>query len=254
MNNQIETNTANSLRDLIDKLLNGYSCGHVVFRGVQDRTNHKLISSLGRTDTTLTCGLSLEQFEEETFSRFKLRARPQLEFDPQNDWEWLALAQHHGLPTRLLDWTSSPLIAAYFATKPEIGANGKLISCNTNGGAIFAMHTCNYIDVACIPSPFDYPQHGLFYPPHVTGRISGQFGLFSIQPDAKKEFQEDFFTNQGNWIHKIEFSQETAEEIQKCLYLLGVRHESVFPDLDGFTYDLKVKFNVTECHTINRLC
>ena len=254
MENEIEINIASSFRDLIDKLLTGYSCGHVVFRGVQDKTNHKLISSLGRTDTTLTCGLSIQQFEEETFSRFKLRARPQLEFDPKNDWEWLALAQHHGLPTRLLDWTTSPLIAAYFATKPEIGANGKLINCNTNGGAIFAMHTCNYIDISEDYSPFSYPTHGLFYPPHLTERISGQFGVFSIQPDPIKEFQEDFFTNNGNWIHKIEFSQQTAEEIQKCLYLLGIRHESVFPDLDGFTYDLRVRFNVTECHTINRLC
>jgi len=171
---------------------------------------------------------------------------------PNNDWEWLAIAQHHGLHTRLLDWTSSPLIALYFATKPEIEDDGKLKKCNINGGAVYAFHTCNYIDNSCpLPLPMSYERCGLFYPPHITKRITGQFGLFSIQPDPTKELQEIIDDNEGNWIKKIEFSAETSEEIQKKLFLLGIRHESIFPDLDGFSFDNKVKFNMTSCQTIS---
>ena len=244
-----------SIEKLIALVTSGdFGCGHVVFRGVNDNKNHKLIPSLGRIDRSILCGLSINEYEREALNRFKLRANSEIIPQPKDDWEWLALAQHHGLPTRLLDWTSSPLIALYFATKPEIENDGSLKKCNENGGAIYAFHTCNYLDTSCLVPPTDFPEFGLFYPPHITRRITGQFGLFSIQSDPTKELNVEIVENEGNWIKKIEFSWETAQQIQRQLYLLGIRHETVFPDLDGFTFDLKVKFNVTSCHTVKNLC
>jgi hypothetical protein len=251
----METIKIDSLEKLIELVTTGdFSCGHVVFRGVTDSKNHKLIPSVGRIDQSILCGLSISDYERETLNRFKLRANSEITPQPKDDWEWLALAQHHGLPTRLLDWTSSPLIALYFATKPEIQDDGKLKKCNENGGAIYAFHTCSYLDTSCSGPPTDFSGFGLFYPSHITRRITGQFGLFSIQPDPTKELNEVIDENEGNWIKKIEFSRETAQQIQRRLYLLGIRHETVFPDLDGFTFDLKVKFNVTSCHTVKNLC
>lgn len=249
----MENKEIKSFTEIIELITQRYNCGHFVFRGVCDK-NHKLIPSVGRLEKRILCGMSIEDYERETLSSFKLRANSEVHPQPNNDWEWLALAQHHGLPTRLLDWTSSPLIALYFATLPQIDHKSLLKPCCENGGAIYVMHTCNYIDTSCVQSPLLYPEHGIFYPPHVSKRISGQFSLFSIQPKPDEDFGKSFPKRIGNELIKIYFSNDIAHEIQKTLYVLGIRHESIFPDLDGFTYDLKVKFNIMQCHTIGSLC
>jgi hypothetical protein len=256
MNANVKTVRIKSFNNLIDTLTSKeYTCGHVVFRGVSDSSNHQLVSSLGRTFSSVARQFQdLKEYEFETFNRFRLRAKSEIKANPKNDWEWLAIAQHHGLPTRLLDWTSSPLIAAYFSSKPKIDSSGTIVQCNKNGGAIYAMHTCKYIDTDNEKSPFEYNDFGLFYPSHLSNRISGQFSLFSVQPDPAVEFDKNFPFSKANWIHKLEFSRTTAEKIQKTLYQLGIRHESIFPELDGFTFDLKLKFNFMSCHTINKVC
>ncbi|MBK8245404.1 MAG: FRG domain-containing protein [Saprospiraceae bacterium] len=237
-----------SLADYIKKINSkSLTCGHYVFRGVTDSKNYKLIPAIGRVDKEI---LDSSNYEKEIIDRFKLRSRSGINLCPNNDWEWLALAQHHGLPTRLLDWTSSPLIALYFATMPKLNNQGIILPKDKNGTAVYAWHTCNNIDIEKIKNPYEYDSCGLFYPPSISNRISGQFGLFSIHTNPFIPFEE-LLNETDDQLLKFTLSKKVSERVLRELYFSGIRHESIFPDLDGFSYDLKVKYNLAECHIKN---
>ncbi len=248
----------NSFEHLISELQKSkYCCGHVVFRGVKDQVNHTLVPSIGRLADYLDVDLNtLINHERDILSLFRHRSYGELAKIPQNDWIWLALAQHHGLPTRLLDWTYSPLVAAYFATEPSLKYDGTIEELPGNGGAIYVLHDCSYLD-AYNPQheadPFLMLRHTIVYAPVVTNRIAGQGGLFTIHDDPRQEFQIGFEGTEENtprWIDKLVFTKDVAEQIQKALYFLGIRKGSIYPDLDGFSGDIKNRFAFGNCHTL----
>ncbi len=244
----------NSFEELIAKFQhNDYCCGHVIFRGVKDQT-HLLIPSVGRLASYQGKPLSeLQVHEEHILQLFRHRAYGELQKIPHNDWVWLALAQHHNLPTRLLDWTYSPLVAAFFATEPSLGSDGTINELPANGGAIYVLHDCSFIDAYTeTGNPFDIHEHRIVYAPVVTNRIAGQGGVFTIHPDPREElqigFEKDNEPRSPQWVHKLVFSKEVGTQIQKALYFLGIREGGIYPDLDGFSKDIKTRFVLGECH------
>ena len=78
------------------------------------------------------------------FEGWKRLAHQFTEVTPADDWDWLAVAQHHGLATRLLDWTYNPLVAAYFASETPVDAPG----------VIYAYRSETFVDSAKV-KPFD---------------------------------------------------------------------------------------------------
>ncbi|HEX8692126.1 MAG TPA: FRG domain-containing protein [Longimicrobium sp.] len=117
----IEEVRIESLGELLDRVtpdehdpVSGRIRDTSVYRGAGD-ARYPLLTSLDRLGGTRPPH-SKRHLEEHILRNFIRYSRPFLEHQPANEWELLVTAQHHGLPTRLLDWSYSPLIAAHFAT------------------------------------------------------------------------------------------------------------------------------------------
>jgi type I restriction enzyme M protein len=147
---------------------------------------------------------------------FKERAFQYLDFTPASDWDWLALGQQYRLPTRLLDWTDNPLVAAFFAVDEE----------SESDGVIYAYHDESYIAVERHPDPFQYCKVGKLIPRYITPRITTQGGLFTIQPKPYEPFE-------SNDMDKILLPSRIQTEIKRILNRHGVNRFSLFPGLDG---------------------
>ena len=186
----------------------------VIYRGVRDSEKHVLVSKLGRLP--LKAGRTLDKEEKTILRLFKQQSRPYLEWLPSDDWEWLALAQHYGLPTRLLDWTRNPLVAAFFAVEKEHDGNS----------AIFVYKIPAYINTDVNKDPFKFGRIGKFIPTHITRRIAAQAGLFTIHPRPAEELT-------SKAIEKIIIHNDARKPIKYILYSYGIHRASLFLDLDG---------------------
>ena len=87
------------------------------FRGLPN-VEWALMPGVARSDKAPTAGFRPD-VERRLFAEFKRMAQNFLSSSNFSDLDWLALAQHFGLPTRLLDWTENPLVAAWFAVSDE---------------------------------------------------------------------------------------------------------------------------------------
>ncbi len=110
--------TVSSISELITRLMELYTPGETVwFRG-QENKDWVLTPSIARHAKGIDAEIML-------LKRFTQNAMPYLENKrPKAEWEWLFLMQHYGVPTRLLDWTESPLVGLYFAVQDNEKENG----------------------------------------------------------------------------------------------------------------------------------
>ena len=191
-----------------------------VFRGVSS-TDYLLIPSLGRNGN-----VGLERREKRMFRLFKEESVQHLSIEPKNEWEWLALAQHHGLPTRLMDWSYNPLVAAFFAVQ-EVSA--------PRDCAVYAFNDRDpVVNTSRLQDPFNIPNVLKYRPTRISPRITAQSGLFTVHPNPSAPLEDERIT-------KIIIDKSGRDRIRQILYKYGTSHKTLFPGLDSITLEIKLK-------------
>lgn len=225
-----------SLGDFIGKLKDQCPVDQPTwFRG-QENSDWKLKPSLARNG-----GITHEM---PLITRFKQNAMMHMETQPQNEWEWMFVMQHHGLPTRLLDWTESPLVGLYFAVadmspsaKDKSGALWAILpiclnkNSKLNQDNIPGFGDENHLD-AYLPSRV--AKHTVSYDPLAaialrnTKRMQMQQGVFTVN-----HINLDALDNKGggDYIWRYIIPKKSKAVIRKELEIFGVTKLTIFPEL-----------------------
>ena len=206
------------------EMVKSYDAAHPIFRGVQN-SSYELLSRVGRSiienkkkrENSVTDYIVGYKTEISSLDRFKRHAAPYIQNPPENNWEWLAIAQHYGLPTRLMDWTRNPLVAAYFSCKDNR---------NANDAAIFVLDEYDIDSVNSEDQPFEITMVKVFTQRHTTQRIAAQSALFTVHPDPHIPFDHD-------GLHKWIINTECIFDIEIMAETYGIDDASMFPGLDG---------------------
>lgn len=223
----------------------------------------------GKEIQTASGGIETGLSPERMLDDFKRRALPFIDFHPRNDFEWMFLMQHHGAPTRLLDWTSNALVALYFAVSdakdiPRLESSGdrELGELDPSAAAIFVMnprqineefhvHIAAPVDIAAnydYWQPYsrpmsihteDFDTYGpiCIEAPQISPRIRAQSGLFTLH--GSNLYPIDYYTVTRPLLTKILISAKDAIQMRSQLYNLGITSSFIFPGLDGVAKEVR---------------
>ncbi len=160
--------------------------------------------------------------------------------DPDDDFQWLALMQHHGAPTRLIDFTWSPYVAAFFALERT-----------QSDGVVWAMNK-GRIDTGLARMDPRIPGHFRRYflkgdrrfiwmgEPHtMNSRLIAQSGTFAVPGVLDLPVEEILSDHdQSNILAKIILTNSVREVAMRELYRMNITRATLFPDLDGLARSL----------------
>lgn len=236
----------NSFDPRISRFRSGY-----VYRGLSDKS-YELKTSLMRVGGEF---VALERHLLRNFRKYAQRnAVP-----GDSVWNWLAVAQHHGLPTRLLDWTYSPYIALHFATANllKFNTDGAIWCVNYvrsnqylpdsiresllyEGGNVF---TPTILDPVCNSlRQLDSLQNIVFTlflePPSLDDRIVNQHALFSLM-SSPEALHNEWLEQHEELFFRIIIPAGLKWEIRDKLDQANITERVLFPGLDGLSTWLK---------------
>ncbi len=223
-----------SITDLISTI---EPLGHedqILFRG-QDRDD-PLLPKIARKDpTTDTASLEREMLEE-----LKRRTAQDPVLVGKDDWDCLVYAQHYGMATRLLDWTTNPLISLWFAAIDQnIATTGYVYLLFVDDDLL--------LDKTKDTDPFSIGKTKVFKPNINNPRIAAQSGWFTVHRYSNRAGKFVDLHKNRDLKRKVLMKGVPGKykgEILRSLDKLGVNNESVFPGIEGSCKYLNWHFGI----------
>ncbi|MCW8834047.1 MAG: FRG domain-containing protein [Colwellia sp.] len=200
-----------------------------LYRGQEE--DWPLIPSIGRVNVVVIEGLL--EVEQNILESLKLLGHPFFKGDITNESDWILHAQHYGLPSRLLDFTTNPLKALYFAVESNSESDGVVFTIDEYGDAEFPSLE---IKSACF-----------YRPTHINSRITAQesaFAVFPLEYSTLEMKPLDEYT-QRSLTQKVIIPAESKEDIKKDLSILGINKMSIYPGIEGIVEKIKEECGLT---------
>jgi hypothetical protein len=223
----------NEEKDKEEKIGNG---SDFIFRG--QKQNWDLKPKLVR----LNLRGELKKIEDLILAEFERTSMPLSEFQPKDKWELIALAQHHGLPTRLLDWTYSAFVALWFAVKDTAPKVEK----DQEYGVVWILKTKPSDFKNKNDLPFTNNDTKIFRPNVISRRISAQSGAFTVHEFIKNNptpedavVMLDTHSDFKDRLIKIKIPHKNFPDLRNKLNIAGINSSTVFPDIDGLCKHLE---------------
>jgi hypothetical protein len=218
------------------------------FRGQADAGWH-LVPGLYRAD---------DPNEDEIRGEFQRRGIHLIEErPPSTEWEWYFLMQHHGAPTRLLDWSDGALTGLYFALR---GAR------ENQNAAVWVLDPTwlNELSVGLdsvvladwekaepyLPPAYSFKRIAPKFPiaidpPHLARRVAVQHSRFTIHGNEEDGLVALANQHEKSRLKQVIIASDSIDSLKKDIDLCGVTEGSLFPDLDGLSRELIADYGGT---------
>lgn len=204
-----------------------------LFHIFEDRTSRRIMYFRGQVrDWSLRPWLARESVTEQERAKESECFEKLAEILPNvNDWERATIAQHYGVPTRLLDWSENPLVGIYFTLDDKNYDNEDGVIWVFEDKTVVVKKVASLRDGSGLrklkyPRPYRAWQDLQLEIP----RTKAQRGSVTSQPDLSKEFNDQNFDQNTQSLKKFIVPKQSKRQLRKQLEILGVTEERLFPD------------------------